>query len=60
MQPAQPPQQNLLEQSFKNPAWPPNMITAENVLDYFCDRGNIFYDSQSDNEQVSLLYTFLR
>lgn len=54
MQPSQPPPANLLEQSFKNPAWPPNMINAENVLDYFCDPGNIFYDKISDNEQIRM------
>lgn len=54
MQPTQPPPAPLLEQSFKNPSWPPNHINAENVLEYFCDPGNIFYDRQSDNEQIRM------
>ncbi|EJW71539.1 hypothetical protein WUBG_17555 [Wuchereria bancrofti] len=33
---------SLLHQSFKNPNWPPNFITPDNVLDYFCDPGNVF------------------
>ncbi|MCP9264840.1 Mediator of RNA polymerase II transcription subunit 6 [Dirofilaria immitis] len=33
---------SMLHQSFKNPNWPPNFITPDNVLDYFCDPGNVF------------------
>ncbi|MFH4975724.1 hypothetical protein AB6A40_002433 [Gnathostoma spinigerum] len=45
---------SLLHQSFKNPNWPPNFINADNVLDYFCDPGNAFYDPSSCNQHVKM------
>ncbi|VDM47382.1 unnamed protein product [Toxocara canis] len=45
---------SLLHQSFKNPNWPPNFITAENVLDYFCDPSNVFYDVSSCNQHLKM------
>ncbi|VDK57515.1 unnamed protein product [Anisakis simplex] len=46
--------ESLLHQSFKNPNWPPNFITAENVLDYFCDPSNVFYDVSSCNQHLKM------
>ncbi|VDN06799.1 unnamed protein product [Thelazia callipaeda] len=45
---------SLFHQSFKNPNWPPNFITPENVLDYFCDPGNVFYDVSSCNQHIRM------
>lgn len=45
---------SLLHQSFKNPNWPPNYINADNVLDYFCDPGNVFYDVSSCNQHIRM------
>ncbi|VIO98270.1 Uncharacterized protein BM_BM6898 [Brugia malayi] len=45
---------SLLHQSFKNPNWPPNFITPDNVLDYFCDPGNVFYDVSSCNQHIRM------
>ncbi|VDN27780.1 unnamed protein product [Gongylonema pulchrum] len=45
---------SLLHQSFRNPNWPPNFITPDNVLDYFCDPGNVFYDVSSCNQHIKM------
>uniref|UniRef100_A0A0N5BRK6 Mediator of RNA polymerase II transcription subunit 6 n=1 Tax=Strongyloides papillosus TaxID=174720 RepID=A0A0N5BRK6_STREA len=45
---------NLLTYSFKNPLWPPNFINADNVLNYFCDPANIFYDKSSCNAVLTM------
>ncbi|VDO25556.1 unnamed protein product [Onchocerca flexuosa] len=45
---------SMLHQSFKNPNWPPNFITPDNVLDYFCDPGNVFYDVSSCNQHIRM------
>uniref|UniRef100_A0A0N4ZRE7 Mediator of RNA polymerase II transcription subunit 6 n=1 Tax=Parastrongyloides trichosuri TaxID=131310 RepID=A0A0N4ZRE7_PARTI len=45
---------NLLTYSFKNPLWPPNFINADNVLNYFCDPANIFYDKSSCNAMLMM------
>lgn len=39
---------------FRNPTVPSNAITAENILAYFCDTSNPFYDRQCDNETVRM------
>lgn len=45
---------SLLHQSFKNPNWPPNFLNADNVLDYFCDPSNVFYDVSSCNQHLRM------
>ncbi|CAI5452610.1 unnamed protein product [Caenorhabditis angaria] len=46
--------ENPLHLSFRNPHWPPNMITPDNVLDYFCIQANHFYDMGSCNQQIRM------
>ncbi|KAK6051276.1 hypothetical protein COOONC_11219 [Cooperia oncophora] len=45
---------NPLHITFKNPNWPANFITPENVLEYFCNSDNAFYDKASCNENVRM------
>ncbi|ETN80858.1 MED6 mediator sub complex component [Necator americanus] len=45
---------NPLHITFKNPNWPANFITPENVLEYFCNSDNAFYDKSSCNENVRM------
>ncbi|KAI6190455.1 Mediator of RNA polymerase II transcription subunit 6 [Aphelenchoides bicaudatus] len=54
LNPAQTEQQNPLFVTYQNPGWPPNAINSENVLHYFCDQSNPFYDRTSDNEQLKM------
>uniref|UniRef100_A0AC35TUT2 Mediator of RNA polymerase II transcription subunit 6 n=1 Tax=Rhabditophanes sp. KR3021 TaxID=114890 RepID=A0AC35TUT2_9BILA len=48
---AQPPK-NLLEQMFKDPQLPPNYLNESNVLRYFCQPSNCFYDRTSCNAML--------
>ncbi|CAD6196095.1 unnamed protein product [Caenorhabditis auriculariae] len=45
---------NSLHMSFRNPNFPPNFINAENVLEYFCNPANTFYDMASCNQQIKM------
>jgi len=47
-------QSDMLAMTFSNPAFPANMINQENVLQYFCDHNNRFYERTSDNEQARM------
>lgn len=47
-------QTNLLELSWKDPACPPNFLNASNIMDYFCQKENYFYDPISDNQQIRM------
>lgn len=42
----------LIHKSWHNPTWPPNVLNPDNIIIYFCDQSNPFYDSQSDNQQL--------
>ncbi|VDD90733.1 unnamed protein product [Enterobius vermicularis] len=44
----------LLHQSYKNPNFAGNLLNSDNILDYFCDPANIFYDQSSCNQQVKM------
>lgn len=46
-----PVSQSLMDVCFKNSAWV-GSLDAENIVGYFCDMGNPFYDQTSDNEQA--------
>uniref|UniRef100_A0A8R1I7M5 Mediator of RNA polymerase II transcription subunit 6 n=1 Tax=Caenorhabditis japonica TaxID=281687 RepID=A0A8R1I7M5_CAEJA len=46
--------ENPLHVSFRNPQWPPNFINKENVLDYFCNQANAFYEMNSCNQQIRM------
>ncbi|VDP92640.1 unnamed protein product [Echinostoma caproni] len=39
--------------SWSNPAWS-HLLSSVNVLDYFCDLSNPFYDRQCNNEVVRM------
>ncbi|KAH7730902.1 DEAH protein [Aphelenchoides avenae] len=56
LQPAQAsqPQQNLLEISWKDPGVPPNCLTVENIMHYFCQKENFFYDMTCDNQTIRM------
>ncbi|KAF8571867.1 hypothetical protein P879_02281 [Paragonimus westermani] len=43
----------LYSVSWSNPAWS-HLLCAANVLDYFCDLSNPFYDRQCNNEVVRM------
>uniref|UniRef100_A0A1I7UFY3 Mediator of RNA polymerase II transcription subunit 6 n=1 Tax=Caenorhabditis tropicalis TaxID=1561998 RepID=A0A1I7UFY3_9PELO len=47
-------QDNPLYVSFRNPQWPPNFINRDNVLDYFCNQANTFYEMNSCNQQIKM------
>ncbi|CAI2353252.1 unnamed protein product [Caenorhabditis sp. 36 PRJEB53466] len=49
-----PPRENPLHVSFRNPQWPPNFINKDNVLDYFCNQANAFYEMNSCNQQIRM------
>lgn len=52
--PAAARQDNPLHVSFRNPQWPPNFINKDNVLDYFCNQANAFYEMNSCNQQIRM------
>jgi len=43
-----------LATKWKNPIWDPNMLNSGNILNYFCDRGNPFYNNQCNNEKMAM------
>jgi len=45
--------ENKFSISWHDSAWIP-FLSAENVLDYFCQRSNTFYDKTCNNEQVKM------
>ncbi|GMT09023.1 hypothetical protein PFISCL1PPCAC_320 [Pristionchus fissidentatus] len=45
---------NPLHTTFKNPNFPANFINEHNVLDYFCNPDNIFYDMRSCNQIIRM------
>ena len=45
--------ENKYSISFHDSAWIP-ILNAENVLDYFCQRTNQFYDRTCNNEVVRM------
>ena len=47
-----PVSQSLMDVCFKNSSHTSGALTAETVVDYFCDIGNPFYERDSDNEQA--------
>ena len=51
---AQPQTQNPLEKTFKNPQYPASMLTEDNVLAYFSDHSNPFYQRNCDNETLRM------
>ncbi|GMR56582.1 hypothetical protein PMAYCL1PPCAC_26777 [Pristionchus mayeri] len=48
------PKPNPLHTTFKNPNFPANFINESNVLDYFCNPDNIFYDMKSCNQIIRM------
>ncbi|GAA48777.1 Mediator of RNA polymerase II transcription subunit 6 [Clonorchis sinensis] len=46
-------EENLYGISWSNPAWS-HLLCAANVLDYFCDLSNPFYDRQCNNEVIRM------
>jgi hypothetical protein len=46
------PDSPLLHKSWHNPGWPSNLLNVENIIHYFCDESNPFYDRQSDNQTL--------
>ncbi|ULT90460.1 hypothetical protein L3Y34_008654 [Caenorhabditis briggsae] len=47
-------QEPTMFMSFRNPQWPANFINRDNVLDYFCNQGNVFYEMNSCNQQIKM------
>ena len=45
--------ENKFSHSWHDSAWIP-ILNAENILDYFCQRSNIFYDKTCNNEHVKM------
>ena len=45
--------ENKFSISWHDSAWIP-ILSADNVLDYFCQRSNTFYDKTCNNEQVKM------
>jgi len=45
--------ENKFSHSWHDSAWIP-ILNADNILDYFCQRSNIFYDKTCSNEQVKM------
>ena len=39
--------------SWHDSAWMP-ILNSENVLDYFCQRSNTFYDKTCNNEHIKM------
>ncbi|GMS78415.1 hypothetical protein PENTCL1PPCAC_590 [Pristionchus entomophagus] len=48
------PKPNPLHTTFKNPNFPANFINEHNVLEYFCNQDNIFYDMKSCNQVIAM------
>lgn len=47
-------QEHPMHVTFRNARWPPNFITKDNVLEYFSDPGNTFYEMNSCNQQIRM------
>lgn len=45
--------ENKFSISWHDSAWI-SILNSENVLDYFCQRSNTFYDKTCNNEQVKM------
>ncbi|VDM03707.1 unnamed protein product [Schistocephalus solidus] len=45
---------SLYEVSWANPLFSPHLLCAANVLEYFCDLSNPFYDRECNNEEPVL------
>ena len=45
--------ENKFSISWHDSAWIP-ILNAENVLEYFCQRSNTFYDKTCNNEHVKM------
>ncbi|VDP80929.1 unnamed protein product [Schistosoma mattheei] len=45
--------EDLYGVSWSNPAWS-HFLCSANVLDYFCDLSNPFYDRQCNNEVIRM------
>lgn len=41
-----------LTTKWQNPLWDPNHLNSGNILNYFCDRGNPFYNNLCNNEKA--------
>eukprot|EP00080_Pristionchus_pacificus_P011557 PDM71577.1 mdt-6 [Pristionchus pacificus] len=48
------PKPNPLHTTFKNHNFPANFLNETNVLDYFCNPDNIFYDMKSCNQVIRM------
>lgn len=51
--PSLPSKDNLLEKSWCDSKWIP-FINASNIMEYFSDRSNPFYDSRCNNEVIKM------
>ncbi|BHF65824.1 Mediator of RNA polymerase II transcription subunit 6 [Sparganum proliferum] len=45
---------SLYEVSWANPLFSPHLLCAANVLEYFCDLSNPFYDRECNNEVIRM------
>lgn len=43
-----------MDLSYKNPIFPSNLLSEENVMAYFCDPANPFYETSCDNENIKM------